>query len=270
LGAVRIGFSDSKLGVDEVRDIVYVASVGDGPVALDWARGEQLDVEVGSLARSPEAGASFESLPAAASQPKNFAAWEKSFKQWLTQNERIQLMRHRESGLTSRPGETEGDFKVRIQDASRASRDAAVDAVRQKYAARQAGLAEKLRRAEAVKERESEQSTQQKIQTAVSIGATLVGALFGRKAISAGTIGRATTAARGMSRTMKESGDVQRATEGVDVIQQQIKELDDQVRQETQTIAADFERAPVLEQVTLLPKRGQISVQLVALGWDPD
>ena len=98
----------------------------------------------------------------------------------------------------------------------------------------------------------------------------MVGALFGRKAFSAGTLGRATTAARGMSRTMKESGDVERATESVDAVQQQIKELDDQVRQETQAIATEFERAPVLEQVTLLPKRGQVSVQLVALGWDPD
>ena len=270
LGAVRIGFSDSKLGVDEVRDLVYAGSIGDGPVALDWARAERLDVGVQSLARSPEKGAAFESLPSAASQPKNYAVWEKSFKQWLTQNERIQLMRHRETGLTSRPGESEGDFKVRVQDGSRSSRDAAVDAVRQKYASRQATLAEKLRRAEAVKERESEQSSQQKLQTVVSIGATLVGALFGRKALSAGTLGRATTAARGMSRTMKESGDVERATESVDAVQQQIKELDDQVRQETQAIAAEFERAPVLEQVTLLPKRGQVSVQLVALGWDPD
>ena len=270
LGAVRIGFSDPKLGVDEVRDLVYAASVGDGPVALDWARAERLDLGVQSLARSPEGGASFEALPSAASQPKNYAAWEKSFKQWLTQNERIQLMRHRETGLTSRPGESEGDFKIRLQDAARASRDAAVDAVRQKYAARQAALADKLRRAQAAKERESEQSSQQKLQTVVSIGATLVGALFGRKALSAGTIGRATTAARGMSRTMKEAGDVERATESVDAVQQQIKDLDDQVRQETQSIAAEFERAPALEQVTLLPKRGQVSVQLVALGWDPE
>jgi hypothetical protein len=26
----------------------------------------------------------------------------------------------------------------------------------------------------------------------------------------------------------------------------------------------------MLERETLLPKRGQVSVQLVALGWDPD
>ena len=145
-----------------------------------------------------------------------------------------------------------------------------MDGVRLKFAARQAALAEKVRRAEAAKDRESEQSSQQKLQAVVSIGATLVGALLGRKALSAGTLGRATTAARGVSRTMKEAGDVQRATESVEAVEAQVKELDEQVRQETQAIATEFERPPALEQVTLLPKRGQVSVQLVALGWDPE
>ena len=270
LAAVRIGFSDTRLGVDETRDVVYAASVTDGPVAVDWARAARLDVGVESLARSPQAGASFQPLPAAASQPKNYSVWEKSFKQWLTQNERIQLLRHVDTGLTSRAGEAEGAFKVRVQDALRAERDKAVDAVRQKYATRQASLADKLRRAEAAKDRESEQSTQQKLQAAVSIGATLVGALLGRKAFSASTLGRATTAARGMGRTMKESADVQRANESVEAVQKQIQELDEQLRQETQTIAAEYDRVPLLEQVTLLPKRGQVSVQLIALGWDPE
>jgi hypothetical protein len=270
LGAVRLGFTDSKLNVDSVRDVVYAASIADGPVALDWANARRLDVEVGSLGRAPEKDASFESLPTAAAQPKNYAAWEKTLKQWLAQNERIQLFRHRETGLTSRPEETEGDFKVRVQDASRTARDSAVDAIRQKYAARQAALAERLRKAEAAMARESEQSSQQKLQTAVSIGATLVGALLGRKSFSASTLGRATTAARGVSRTMKESGDVQRASESVEAVRNQVNELDDQARRETQAIVAGFDRPPDLEQVTLVPKRGQINVQLVALGWDPD
>jgi hypothetical protein len=270
LGAARIGFSDTKLGVDAVRDILYAAPISAGPLTVDWVGAQRLDVALGALARAPENGASFEALPAPGAQPKNYAAWEKAFKQWLTQNERVELLRHRESGLTSRPDETEGDFKVRVQEAARASRDAAVEAVRQKYAGRQSGIAERQRRAEASMTRETEQSSQQRLQAAVSIGATLVGALFGRKAISAGTLGRATTAARGVGRTMKEAGDVQRASETVEAVRAQAKQLEDQVREETQAIAATFDRAPILERVTLLPKRGQVSVQLVALGWDPE
>jgi hypothetical protein len=239
-------------------------------LAVDWVAARRLDVAIADLGRAPDSGASFESLPSVAAQPRNYSAWEKSFKQWLSQNERLEVWRHRESNLTSRPGETEGDFKVRVQDAARVLRDSAVESVRQKYAAKQAALAERLRRAEAVVTRESEQSSQQKLQAAVSIGATLVGALFGRKAISTGTLGRATTAARGMSRTMKEAGDVQRASESVEAVRAQIAQLEEQIRADTQAIAATYDRSPMLERETLLPKRGQVSVQLVALGWDPD
>jgi hypothetical protein len=270
LGAARIGFSDSRLGIDTTRDVVYAAPITAGALAVDWVGARALDVTTGALGRNPEDAASFEALPPAAAQPKNYAAWEKSFKQWLGQNERLEVMRHRESGLTSRPEEPEGEFRVRVQDAARATRDEAVEALRQKYAGKQEALAERLRRAEAVVTRESEQSSQQKLQAAVSIGATLFGALFGRKAIGTGTLGRATTAARGMGRTMKEAGDVQRASESVEAVREQIKQVDNRLREETQAIVAAFDRPPVLERVTLLPKRGQVSVQLVALGWDPE
>ena len=270
LGAARVAFADPKVGIDVTRDVVYEAPFEEGAVAVDWAKGTRLDVGVSDLRRAPEPGASFVPLPAAASNAKNYALWDKAFKQWLGQSERLEVLRHAETGLTSRPDEKESDFRVRVQDAARTARDEAVEQLRQKYAPRLAALAEKERRAQASVERETEQSTQQKLQTVVSIGATLVGALLGRKAISAGTIGRATTAARGVGRTMKESGDIARASESLDAVRAQTKELQDEVQKETDAIAARFERTPTFERATLVPKRGQVTVQLVALGWDPE
>ncbi len=177
--------------------------------------------------------------------------WQKAFAQWLGQKERVELLRHRESGLTSRPGETERDFKIRVQDASRSARDKAVAAVSQKYASKQATLAEQLRKAEASVGRESEQATQQKLQTALSVGATLVGALFGRKMVSAGTLGRATTAARGVGRSMKESSDVQRASDTAEAVRARQQQLEAQIQDETKTIAAAFEQPVDFEHVTL-------------------
>ena len=72
-----------------------------------------------------------------------------------------------------------------------------------------------------------------------------------------------------MGRTMKESADVKRASESADVVRQQIQELEDQIRQETQALSAAYDRTVTFEPVTLSPKRGQITVQFVALGWDP-
>ena len=52
------------------------------------------------------------------------------------------------------------------------------------------------------------------------------GALLGRKAVSASTLGRATTAARGMRRVGKESEDVTRATDNVNALKTQLADLE--------------------------------------------
>ena len=132
----------------------------------------------------------------------------------------------------SKPGESEADFRGRLQQDAREERDAAADRLRQKYAARLASLQERLRRAEQAVGREKQESMQAGVQTAISVGATVLGAIFGRKAVSSATIGRATTAARSAGRTMKQAGDVQRAEETEGAIRQQIQALEDELQAE--------------------------------------
>jgi hypothetical protein len=270
LGAARIGFTDTKLGIDETRDVLYAVPVGTGAVAVDWQAARRLDVAPNDLHResaSPEA--TFESLPAAAQEPKNYAAWQKSFSQWVSRAERIELLRHRDTKLTSKAGEDERDFKARVQDARRSLRDEAVEEVRRKYAAKRAALVERLRKAEAAVQREQQQASDSKTQTMLSFGAAAIGAMLGRKVLNTGTLGRATTAARGVGRSMKEAGDVKRASETVVALQRQVTEIDELVTSESQEIAARSDSPLELDRVPLAPKRGQVSVQFVALGWDP-
>jgi len=269
IGAARVTFADPKLGIDVSRDVIYETEIGSGAVTVDWTAAAAVDVPVADLRRAPDPGASYEALPPAAMLGKNYAVWEKAFARWVGQTEKIELLRHPEIGLTSTPEETERDFRIRLQDGLRSARDEAVEAVRRKYGAKQTALAERLRRAEAGVTRESEQASQQKLQTALSFGATIMGALLGRKAVSASTLGRATTAARGVGRSMKETSDVKRASETAEAVRAQVGELEAQLREETQTLAATFDRPAELERVTLLPKRGQVLVHFVALGWDP-
>jgi hypothetical protein len=268
VGAARIGFGDAKLGVDEVRDVLYVAPIDAGPVSVDWTKARRLDIAASDLRGAPEPGAAFDDVPSPGLQPKNYAAWSRDFSRWLGQAEKLELMRQRDFKLTSNVGETERDFVARVQGAVRAARDAAVDALRKKYGARQAQIAEQLRRAEAAVQRETEQASQQKLQTGLSVGATILGALFGRKTISAGTLGRATTAARGVGRSMKESEDIKRAHDTVEAIRQKSRDLEDEILAETRRITDNAAPADI-ERLSLAPKRGQISVQLVGLGWMP-
>ena len=270
LGAARVSFSDAKLGIQETRDVLYATPIEDAAVPVDWQNAESLDVAAADLERAPaSADASFEGLPAAAQQKRSYAAWQKSFSQWLSHSQRIDLIRHRGTKLTSTAGESERDFMARVQDARRATRDAEVEAVRRKFAAKRETLAERLRKAQAATEREEQQASDQKTQTMLSVGAAALGALFGRKAVSSSTLGRATTAARGMGRTMKEAGDVKRAKETVDAVREQLEVFDTAVVEQTQEIAAKFDTPVALERLPLTPKRGQVAVQFVALGWMP-
>jgi hypothetical protein len=267
IGVARIGFGDPKLGIDEVRDVLYATPIGEEALAVDWSAAVRRSETASDLLSVPEAGATFGPLPSAGAKAKNYAAWAKDFSRWLGQAEKLELMRSPDLKLTSRPGESERDFKVRLQERQRAARDEAVDAVRKKYAAKQARVAEQRRRAEAAVERESAQASQQKLQTTVSVGATILGALFGRKVVGAGTVGRATTAARGVSRSMKEADDIRRATENVEAVRESERVLEEEILRETKRISETFDAPPLIERISLTPRRGNISVQAVGLGW---
>jgi hypothetical protein len=104
--------------------------------------------------------------------------------------------------------------------------------------------------------------------TAISFGATLVGALLGRRAISAGTVGRATTAARGVGRAQKEAQDVSRARETIAAVEADRQRLEDDLRADTDAIdAVSAGATEPLESVVVKPKKTGVTVKLVALVW---
>ena len=270
LGVARVSFSDRALGVDTTSDVLYLAPVSDDAIQVDWARAQKLDLVPGDLLRQPEDDNADYAPLGAAGQAKKYSGWQKAFARWLAQNERIDLLRHPGLGVTAKGGESERDFRIRLQHEGRAARDEAIEAVRRKYAPKQAALAERLRRTEQAVEREQQQASDQKMQTAVSMGATLLGALFGRKAVSVSTLGRATTTARGVGRTMKEASDVKRATETVDSVKAAVAALDGQLAEDIAAVTAKLDQDVELERIPLAPKRGQVEVQFVALAWSPD
>ena len=174
----------------------------------------------------------------------------------------------RESGVGV--DESERDFRIRLQSEAREARDAALAKVREKYASKLTQVEDRIRRAEQAVQVQSEQATGAKMGAAVSIGATIFGALLGRKAISASSLGRATTAARGMSRVGKESQDVTRATENVAALKAQESDLQAGMQEDLQAVTSDWDLSnEPFERVLVKPKRGGVSVQLVSLVWVP-
>jgi hypothetical protein len=270
LGASQIRFSDAKSGIDSTQDVTVLASIADGPVAVDWDQSTAMDVMVADLEQNPEDGAQFLALPASAGKAKSYADWSKDFGGWLFRTQKVELFRSPSTKEVSTPDESERDFRVRLQQAGREQRDKSAEILRQKYASKMTTLQERIRRAELAKEKQQAESRSSQVQAAISVGASILGAFLGRKTISASNIGRATTAVRSAGRVMKESQDVGAAEENVAALQQQLAELEAQFKSESDALAAATDPLnEKLETVSIKPTKANIAVKLVALAWTP-
>ena len=267
LGAAEIHYSKAKT-IELTQQVTLLTAISDGPVDLDWNEATTIDLPLEDLESDPQPDAQFAEVPAKASKVKSYATWRKDFASWLYRNQRLELLESPSLDVASNPGESERDFRVRLQQLAREQRDQAVEKLRQKYAGRFAQLEERKRRAEQAVAREAEQAKDQKYQTAISFGATLLSSFMGRK--SGGVLGRATTAARGVSRTMRQSDDVERAEENVAAVSQRLADLEAEFKAEAETLERSLD--PTVEQldtVSLKPTKANINVKLLTLVWAP-
>ncbi len=270
IGVANVVFSQAKLGVSHATTSLRLAAIEARLGTVDWDAGEDLTIPAGQLRGEPEGAASFESLAPAAAKAKSYAAWEKSYKTWLGQSAQVEVLQSEKTGAVSLPGESERDFRIRLQTTGREERDRALARLRQKYAAKLVTFDDKIRRAQQAVDREAGQATQAKLQTGLSIGATVLGALFGRKAVSTATLGRATTAARGVGRSMKEQQDIARAKETLEATLRQKADLEAQIQAELDSVSSALDpQSERLVPVVVKARRTDIAVQTMGLAWVP-
>jgi hypothetical protein len=268
IGLARVHFRDGKLGVDGSEDAALLAPLGD--LTLDWQTGEAVEIAEADLEREAVSGASFAALPPKATDPRSYEVWSKSFAEALYRTRVLTLWRSPSTKLVSRLGESEGEFRVRLAEAAREARDSLKEAIRQRYGSKVDQLQQRLVRAQERIEREKNQANAQKMQAAISMGSTILGALFGRRKLSTSTLSRATTAARGVGRVLREGEDVGRAQDSAETLHQQIAELNAQMESEVKAQEARSDpRSEALEEVSLKPKKADIEVRLVSLAWTP-
>jgi len=270
LACARVFYSDGRWGVDCTVAVSLLAAFGEGPLMLDWDHAEATDLTESDVEREPVTGAAFEPLPPEAAKAKSYDAWNKSFIDAIFRTHKLDLLRSAGLEETSRAGESERDFRLRLQQKAREIRDAQGAQLRRKYAPRQAALADRLRRARQRVEEQAAQARSAKLRTAISFGSAILGAFLGRKTVSAGNVSKASTAMRGVSRSMKESSDVGRAEETAASVQQQIDELEAEFKAELERAAAAADPlTESFEKVALRPKKSNITVRAVVLAWVP-
>ncbi|HMN47286.1 MAG TPA: hypothetical protein PKE27_22100 [Povalibacter sp.] len=267
LGQVRLHFVNAPAGIDawETRSYLVPVEVDSEP---QWSQAETGGDLKAQLQKSAPADAAYADAPASLLRADSYKSWRKQLEAHVYESAGLDVFRNAMLGATSAAGMSEADFRARIALNLREKRDAAVEALRKKYAPRLTTLQDQIRRAQDRVERESSQLSQQKMSTAISIGTSILGAFLGRKKISATNMGRVGTAARSAGRIGRESDDVTRAQESLEVLQQRHADLENEFEQETSRLQGEFDPAvAAVDRVQIKPRKSDIDVTLLALVW---
>jgi hypothetical protein len=267
LGVAKIHFVDSKAGVDEWQTRYLLASLNEegGP---DWDNAKLLDNGKAALQKQSAVEGSFAELPATCLRAQSYAGWSKELVSAIYQATTLSAYRCTALKLSSNPGENESEFRSRLALSLREQRDDEVERLRKKYAPRVQTLQDQQVRAQQKVEAQKSQLSQQKLQTALSVGATILGAFFGRKAISSANIGRVATAARSAGRIASESQDVDQAAGSLDTIQQRLTDLQAELESEIAKVQGELDPAAIaLDSIDVKPRKTDTVVSEVALVW---
>jgi len=265
-----IRFYDRTKKIDLQKTVSFLAPITDDVISLNWDEATEIVPNKNLLKKKPTGKINYQSLPSAALNSKNYTAWEKFFKDHLVSDYYLEVFHSPELKQTSKPYESARDFKIRLSQLTREQRDGAVTKLKEKYARRVQTIQGRIQRAEERIEREKSQSSQQKLSTAISIGSTILGVLFGRKKISTSTISKAGTAMKSAGKIMKESGDVNRAEENLTKLNEQLVKLQDKLEDELNRLEDKFDlTVEQLETVKIRPRKTNISVKLFNFVWVP-
>jgi hypothetical protein len=231
-----------------------------------YAEAREIPAERGTAA-APVGGAHFDSIPDEAGRPARYAVWGREIVRHVQRERPLTLSRCASLGVVSKPGETEGEFRARLRERVREERDRALDALRDRYDRRLDEAKRRVAAARARADREGEQYRDQKLQTAVSVGTSVLSAIFGRRR---GKLGGAAVAARAASRAVRERGDIARAEDTVRDAEAALAELEQELEAKLDELRASLgEDALAVEPVAIPPRKGDLTLDRVALAWEP-
>jgi hypothetical protein len=264
---VRAHFVDARAGMDAWEHWYYLAPIG--PQGPDWESAEVCSADAIELQAEPAGGASFGPVPAGVVSGKAAIQLVKALADHVYRSATVTVFRCPELKLAAAPGGTESEFRARVGQALREKRDAAVDALRRKYATRLKTLQDRQRRAEQRLEREKSQASSETMSSALSVGGSLLGALFGGGRRSS-TVSSAARAARSVGRIGKERGDVANAEAELESVSEQYAALEAELQEQADALEGQFDPATVpVETVGVRPRKTDIAVSDVALVWRP-
>ena len=266
----KLHFVDAKAGIDVWRNLAILVPLAEQTLDLDFATGSAVNPAVlASTVHEPTPGATFLPLPKRTPTQKQITSWKKSFVTHLYQNEKLELLSCPTLALTAEPNESRAAFRARVDQLAREERDAAVQALREKYDPKFQQLQTKLDAIQGKLEQEQADVSAKRIDTAAAFGGAVLGALIGRSALSVGTVRRGASVVRSAGRVKKEQGDVERAEAQQDALREKWAALQAEANAQLAALQAQGGPAHPISNTQLTPRKADTDVGTLTLVWLP-
>lgn len=268
---IRIGevrYLDAPKGINGSETTAMVNKIDPPSGNIEWSQTLELPngLTVSQLGSEPVDGASFSELPQALLDQKLWSTLNKELVDWLYSNHSSTAFRSPLTGLFSQLGESEGDFRARLVHAAHEARDKKVEELRKTYEKKIKTIEGRLARAMDSVADQKDQASTAKINTAMRIGGTILGAILGKRISS--TAGRG--AMSGASRAWKESRDVARAKAKVDDYEEELEAIEEDCEREIEKLKAAMDpMSEKLETIRLTPLKKNCTSKAVGIVWMP-
>ncbi|ADV45316.1 ATP-binding protein [Nitratifractor salsuginis] len=260
----RVEFHDQSRGFDHTLAETDWLRLEPEMSAPNWEEKESEELPFERWPVKAPAQGRFAPLPGFISQDPGLKKSARALQNELYQTLRLTLYRNRRLKMESKPGESRSDFLVRVRDRLDELKEEALEKLKERYAAKEERLKDRLRRTQEQIEKEKADRTS----SLISVGASILGALFGGRGPSASKIG---TAINRSGRVLKEGGDLSRAQQRFQELQNKLEDLEAELEEKIDAIDEEYslENYPV-EEFSLRPKKSDIHIETIALVWRPE
>ena len=266
LAAAKLRFYDAKKGIDEVKELAFLAAAPDEFGRTDWDAAKQVQNWEFSLKADPThpdgVTVQYEAVPDALNTAKELAKVKKEFSNWLYQTQELPVLEHTKLKLFKSPSESDEAFLMRVKQQTRELRDDEMDELQEKYEAKLDKITDRIRREEnRLEEREEEVQSRNTAQW-IGVAETVFSVFMGRRRRSLSSV----TSKNRMKR--KAAQKLRASEEELEELQADFELLEQELQEKLEELKTKWEQ--ISDGVTIKkikPRRTDVKVDTAMLVW---
>ncbi|EDM23685.1 ATP-binding protein [Caminibacter mediatlanticus] len=257
----EVNYSDSRRGIDKKDEYNVFINIEDMNDYV-WEEYEELDASLDTFSIKKPNNAKLKPLSEFVLEDKNFKKAKRELKEFVYNNFKLELYKCPKLRIQSNINENYNDFKIKVEDILKEKLEEEIEKLKERYKNKIDRINTQILKAQQQIQKEKADQTS----SIIDIGISLISALFGRKSVS--KVGRTVSKS---TRVLKERGDVQRATERLELLKQKLQDIELELEDKIDKLYERFnlDNYPIIESF-IKPKKSSIDIKEISVLWRVD